>query len=156
MQPMLLALAAAACAPAPPATVTPIDEDGLRAMIADPEPALLVVNTWATWCSACRGELGAFDEVARARPDVGFALVSLDAQDDLETAVRPYATGVGLTAPVFHLQAAEPFSAARAVIPGWSGGIPFTMVVSGEGEVLETHGGRLTRGELEAMIERAD
>ena len=73
----LLALLACARAPAPQ-PVTVVDEAGFQALLATEEPR--VVNLFATWCSACRGEIGEFRAFKEQEPGVDLALVSLDRQ----------------------------------------------------------------------------
>lgn len=161
---MTLWLAVMACGaptPAPPSpdgtdpvgTVTPIDRDGLAALLTAPGRPR-VVNFWATWCGPCKDELPhlkAFAASHAAQADV--VMVSLDLMR-LQPRVQEAVEQAGL-AHVRHVQLddPDPLMALPALVPSWPDAVPVTLVVSPEGRTVHQIPRALRPGELEAWFE---
>jgi thiol-disulfide isomerase/thioredoxin len=71
----------------PPLPVRDLDN---RPVKLKPEPGkLLMINVWATWCSACRQEMPSLQRLANRFGDKGLKLVGLSVDHD-EHLVREY------------------------------------------------------------------
>ncbi len=156
---LLAALAATpTCAPLPgergATPVTVLDEPGFERLLDNADGGLLVVNLFATWCSACRGELPVLDRYAQDAPEIDFAAVSLD-EAGKTAEVRSYASTLRLGLPVFHLSVPDPVSTVGRHLDAFHGGIPVTAVLGEGGRVLAMHAGRVGRTDLEDLLARA-
>ena len=102
-----------------------------------------VLNLWATWCAPCRAELPAFDEVAARTDHVD--IIGINVGESAEQAAE-LIDELGLGFP----QALDPRARIQASLR--ITGMPATIFVAPDGEVLEIHSGELERAELEELI----
>lgn len=134
-----------------PQPVTVMDEAGFQGLLGSDEP--IVVNLFATWCSACRGEMGEFRAFQDQDPGMDLALVSLDRQGSTPE-VQAWVDRYGPGMPVFHLSVEDPIATVARHLPVFHGGIPVTAVVA-EGRVLAHRSGRVDTGDLAALLQEA-
>lgn len=102
-----------------------------------------VLNLWATWCAPCRAELPAFDAVAATVDTVDIIGVNIgDTGDDAAALVEE----LDLSFP----QVLDPRADIQRSLR--ISGLPATVFVDGNGDVLEIHNGELTEGELRELL----
>ncbi len=124
--------------------VTLSDFDGNTVRLADYVGRPLVLNFWASWCVPCLAEMPGFEQVyQRQRSAVEFLGINL--QDD-PGAAAAVIRQTGISYPVARDTDGSAFVALRAF------GMPTTIFVSAEGEVLSLHTGGLSVAELEEQI----
>lgn len=108
---------------------------------------VLVLNVWASWCSPCRAEAPALEELSKAHPEVQF--LGVLTRDSL-VAARAFVERFGITFPSltddalllkFHGQ----------LTPN---AIPTTLIIDAEGNVAARISGEVTYSALEDLIER--
>jgi len=130
-----------------PAPITPfVLFDGSAASFADYKGTPLVVNFWASWCPSCVAEMSAAFLPAQQRLGDQVAFVGLNIQDERDKAEELAAeTGV-----LFDL--AEDADGALYVDLGGLG-MPFTVFINADGDVVDEHNGPLTEGQLVEKIE---
>jgi thiol-disulfide isomerase/thioredoxin len=134
-----------------PALILP-DADGRRlelAALTAGRPAL--VNVWATWCGPCVKEMPMLDAFHRAQGPNGMQVVGI-ALDDAG-AVREFMTRhrIGYTSLVD-----APGTADAGVRLGNPRGVlPYSVLVSAEGRILEQWVGPLEQDDLDAWTRRA-
>jgi thiol-disulfide isomerase/thioredoxin len=105
----------------------------------------LVVNVLAAWCAPCARELPAMEAVHKAVGDeVGF--VGIDRQDSRRRAVE-LLDETGVTFPVAYDPDDELWPSLRAI------GMPTTLFVDRDGEIVARHSGELDEAALRDLIE---
>jgi len=145
--------------PLPPGGPTPAFEvltlDGGRFGTADLGGKVSVLTFWATWCPACRSELGDLEELQHEYTgrDVQFLAVNLEggglSPEQLVARVQGFVQARGMTLPT----ALDDGRAARSFRVG---PIPHTLVVGPDGVVRHVHQGRVLsetlREEIDALL----
>ncbi len=119
--------------------------DGSTASLADYEGRPLVVNFWASWCPSCVAEMAAAFRPAQVAVGNEVAFLGMNIQDTRDAALRL----VDETGVLFDL-AEDPAGDLYAELGGL--GMPFTVFVSADGQIVEKHNGPLTRSQLEERI----
>lgn len=105
----------------------------------------LVVNFWASWCPSCVAEMSAAFLPAQLALGDDVAFLGMNIQDERARALELVAeTGV-----LFDL-AEDPTGALYSDLGGL--GMPFTIFISADGRILETHNGPLTEDQLVDQI----
>jgi thiol-disulfide isomerase/thioredoxin len=89
-----------------------------------------LVNFWATWCSPCRDELPAIEQVREKYKDQKFRvlLVSMDMPKQLNSRLVPFIKSNQIKSDVILLDDPHQNEWIDKVDPGWSGEIPFTVI----------------------------
>lgn len=109
----------------------------------------LLINFWATWCPPCVEELPLINDFFRAHQAHGWKVVGL-AVDRLP-AVQSFLTKMPLDFPVGMLGADSGGLAQQLGNP--SGALPFSVVVSAQGGVIQRKLGRLHAQDLDAWAQ---
>ncbi len=119
--------------------------DGQTATLAVYDGQPLVVNFFAAWCPPCRAELPDFQAVHEDYEDqVTFVGVSHDFD---ETSWRALIEETGVTFDTVFQPGQEIWIEAGGI------GMPTTLFLSPDGEVLEMHSGILTAEQLSELID---
>lgn len=93
----------------------------------------LVLNFWATWCPPCVKEMPELDRFAREAGGRGWQVLGI-AIDQAEP-VRRFLQSTPVSFPIA-LAGIEGLSLVQG-LGNVSGGLPFTLVLSGDGRVLQ-------------------
>ena len=158
-----LALAAAEPAavpssPAPGAAASafaPVTDKTFASVALAPHKGkIVVVNFWASYCAPCLDEIPMFSRVLAAEKDLALVFVSADAPQTAERA-RQILLKRKITIPSLLVQNEDPEPFIRAVDPGWSGQVPYTVFYGPTGNVLFALDGEQSEGELRAAIAKA-
>ena len=126
-----------------------LDVAGKSQALSQWSSRLLLVNFWATWCEPCREEIPALIRaqkifVGKNLQTVGIAIDSVDK-------VSEFSTKYGINYPVLMgglesiYQNRQIGKSARA--------LPFTVLVSPQGELLASHLGALNDTSLEQYLQ---
>jgi len=108
---------------------------------------LLILNVWASWCSPCRAEAAALQELSLSYPEVQFLGVLTR---DTRVAAQSFVERFGITYPSltddailleFHGQ----------LIPN---AIPTTLIIDGKSRLAARISGEVTYSSLKELIER--
>ena len=101
------------------------------------------LNLWATWCAPCRAELPAFDDVADRVSGVDIVGINVgDAGPDAAELVEEL--GLSFT------QALDPNATVQQNLR--ITGMPSTVFVDADGDIVQVHSGELTVEELERLL----
>ena len=104
-----------------------------------------LMNVWASWCSPCRAEAPALQDLSVAHPDVQF--VGVLTRDNL-VAARAFVERFGLTYPTI---------TDDALLADFTGqlrvnAIPTTLLIDKEGKVAARISGEITYSTLDELL----
>jgi peroxiredoxin len=151
-----------------PVDVAPIDAAGIAALRKNGTKKLRLINVWATWCAPCVAEFPELVTTARKFGLREFELISISADDPKDTpAVKNFLEkqGAGLSDRLkasvkaegrstnsYVFTGANPDDLMKSVDPKWPGGIPHTVLVAENGEIIWSHNGAVDGEELRSKI----
>lgn len=145
-----LVVALAACShssssgkPLPEAKLSNLATGKVADWPADGKP--MVVNFWASWCTPCRKEMPAFEQVHQKLGD-RVAIVGVTDEDD-HAAAKKAAEAAGVTYPVLVDDDQTLLTDLKV------SGLPGTVFVDADGKVESVHLGALTEAALTKEIE---
>jgi thiol-disulfide isomerase/thioredoxin len=121
---------------------------GSTLKMADLRGRPLLLNFWATWCPPCIDELPLLDSFYRKNAPNGWQVVGLAI--DQPTSVRTFLARTPLSFPV-GLAGLDGPGLSRT-LGNLAGGLPFTVVLSGTGQVLQRRMGRVTASDLDQWV----
>ena len=108
----------------------------------------MVVNLWASWCPPCRREMPMLEQAQQARDDVSFVFVN---QGESVDAVETFLQRESLS--LDHLYRDPNMAFGRKV---GAMAMPTTLYYNGDGQLVDTHFGELSRATLDRSLERFD
>jgi thiol-disulfide isomerase/thioredoxin len=119
----------------------------LRSLLGQP----LLVNFWATWCPPCVEELPLLESFYQQQKAKGWRLLGIAI--DQPSAVRNWLQRSPLSFPIAlgGLQGSE----MSKQLGNAAGGLPFSVLFSARGEVLERKLGQLSASDLSSWAGRA-
>jgi len=108
-----------------------------------------IVNFWATWCAPCRREIPLLKAFQEQQGNNGFQVIGIAV--DFPEAVANYAKAAQFNYPVL---VGEQDAMAIAESSGVEFvGLPFTMFVASDGELLSAYIGELHQTHLDEIVE---
>ena len=127
-----------------PVTVELVSADQLKTLRENSgTDKLLLMNFWATWCGPCMEEFPELQKMVRmyAKRALNIVTVSINTPDEkkfvLDFLTQQHAINRNLL-----WSTNDAADAVAAFGPGWSGGVPFTVLIGMNGEILfRTQGG---------------
>lgn len=131
--------------PAPAISLPDLRDPAARVELASLRGKPVVVNFWASWCVPCRKELPDF-EAAHQRFGDRVAFLGVNHQDG-RTPARDLLRETGVTYP-----SGADADGKTATDYGLRG-LPSTVLISADGQIVASRTGQLSRSELDDMIE---
>lgn len=108
-----------------------------------------IVNFWATWCAPCRREIPLLKAFQDQQGNNGFQVIGIAV--DFPEAVANYAEAAQFNYPVL---VGEQDAMAIAESSGVEFvGLPFTMFIASDGELLSAYIGELHQSHLDEIVE---
>jgi thiol-disulfide isomerase/thioredoxin len=96
---------------------------------------VVLLNVWATWCAPCVEEFPYITRIQREyADDVHVVFISADFEEDRERAIRFLEDHNVNWESYFKLGRDEDF--IDALSPDWRGSLPFTQIISKNGEIV--------------------
>lgn len=148
-----LALVAAACGGAQAVEGVPAPAtsfalfDGSEASLTDFRGQPVVLNFWASWCPSCVAEMSAAFRPVQERLGDEVTFVGMNIQD-----LRGRADDLLHETGVDWVNAEDPTGGLYQELGGL--GMPFTVYIDADGQVVDRHNGPLTEQQLSDHIER--
>lgn len=125
------------------------DLEGNEHQISEWDGKARLINFWATWCAPCRREIPLLKKTQTAHAENNLQVIGI-AVEDLEPVIA-YAEEVEFNYPVLIGQE-DAMAAAEA-----SGidfiGLPFTMIVAPDGQLIKAHIGEIHEDQMALIIE---
>lgn len=121
--------------------------DGTKSSLSELRGKPVFLNFWATWCPPCVGEMPHFNSVyPRYKDKINFLAISLD--DSMQEA------------SAFMQQKGYNFPAGYGNVNDIAGkyeiqGIPTSLLLDANGNVIASKVGAMTEAELEAFLQKA-
>ena len=124
------------------------DLDGTVRQLSDWNGKGRLVNFWATWCAPCRREIPLLKKTQEEHGSDGIQVIGIAV--DFPEQVVAYAEEAQFNYPILVGQE-DAMAAAEA-----SGidfiGMPFTMVIAPDGELIKTHIGEIVEVHIESIV----
>ena len=122
---------------AEPVTLQPADADALPALRKNDSGKLRLVNFWATWCAPCVAEFHEFVTMNRMYRQRDFDLVTVAVnRPDEEKAVLAFLKKQQASNRNLLFASPQRDELIDAFDPTWPGAVPFTVLISPEGQII--------------------
>ena len=123
--------------------------DGSERRLSDWDGESRLVNFWATWCGPCRREIPLLIQLQTDKPEKRLQVIGV-AVDFMED-VRAYAEDARFNYPILVGQE-EAIAVAEATGVEFIG-LPFTMIIAGDGTLVGTHMGEIMQTHVDRIAE---
>jgi thiol-disulfide isomerase/thioredoxin len=138
---------------AQPVDVTPAGVDDLKSLRKNSTDKLLLVNFWATWCAPCVDEFPKLETMYRMYGHRAFDLVTVSINyPDEKPAVLAALRKQHATSRNLIFGSTDIYSLIGAFGGEWNGAVPYTILISPNGEAIYQHQGTVDPLELKRTI----
>ena len=124
------------------------DLDGNERHFSEWEGKHRLLNFWATWCAPCRREIPLLKTFQDEQGENGFVVIGIAV--DFPDQVAAYAEEAEFNYPI--LVGQEDAMAVAETSGVEFIGMPFTMIVAADGELINTHIGEIMDSHLEHIV----
>jgi thiol-disulfide isomerase/thioredoxin len=124
------------------------DTRGASASLGRFQGKVLVVNFWATWCAPCRDEMPAFTRLQARWAGRGVQFIGLSDEDPRR--VMRFGQDLSINYPLW--VGGDEVGALARRLGNHLGVLPFTVLVDGQGHVLESRAGTYSEARLESRL----
>ena len=127
---------------------TLVDLDGTEHDLSEWSGKHRLLNFWATWCAPCRREIPLLKTFQDEHGENGFVVIGIAV--DFPDQVAAYAEEAEFNYPI--LVGQEDAMAVAETSGVEFIGMPFTMIVAADGELINTHIGEIMDSHLEHIV----
>lgn len=111
-----------------------------------------VVNFWATWCPPCRKEIPDLVEAQERYRERGVAFLGIAVEDN-NSLVQDFARVYGINYPL--ASGREKGIALLQKLGNQAAGLPFTLVLDAQGNIVDTRRGPMSAARLAQALQTA-
>jgi peroxiredoxin len=141
---------------AEPVTLKPADEATLTALRKNGGEKFRLVNFWATWCAPCVAEFDQLVVINRSYRHRDFEVVSVSLnRPDEQNAVLGFLKKKEASFQNLIFSSAERDPLINAFNPKWQGVVPYTVLISPEGNVIYEETGSIDTLAVKRAIVKA-
>lgn len=126
------------------------DSKGQAQAIKQWESKFLVVNFWATWCKPCVQEMPELVSLQKELANQNVQLLGIGI--DTPSNISEFAEKYQISYPVF--AAGMEGTSLSGAMGNKAGGLPFTVLISSNGQIVKSYFGKLKMDELKADIQK--
>ena len=138
---------------AEPVTVTMASADDLKKLRTNPTGKLLLVNFWATWCGPCISEFPDLQDTYRMYRNRDFTMVTVSENDpNAKTAVIKFLQKMHASTTNLAFSSSDTNAMQDAFDPKMGAGVPFTLLIAPNGDVVYQEQGDVTILKLRRAI----
>ena len=124
------------------------DLEGNTRQISDWNGNGRIVNFWATWCAPCRREIPLLKATQEANADKNVQIIGIAV--DFPEEVASYAEETQFNYPILVGQEEAMAAAEESGVEFF--GMPFTMILAPDGELLDAHMGEIHESDIDRII----
>jgi peroxiredoxin len=121
------------------------DDNGATVSLAQYRGKIVVMNLWASWCPPCRAEMPDLQSVAREFAPRGVVVIGVNEGESPRRA-SAFADSLNITFPIW-IDDAQQYGRVYAAL-----GLPTTILVGRDGNVLKGFDGPLTRAQMRETL----
>jgi thiol-disulfide isomerase/thioredoxin len=125
------------------------DVDGVMHELSEWDDRPRLLNFWATWCAPCRREIPLLKALQDEQGSDGVQVIGIAV--DFPEQVAAYAETVNFNYPV--LVGQEDAMAVAEMSGVEFIGMPFTMILGADGELINAHIGEILREDLDHIVD---
>jgi len=136
-----------------PVDLEVLDLAGLKKLQTENSDKVRLINFWATWCGPCKIEYPEFVILQRmyGGRDFEFISVSTDRMDKKDEA-HAFLKKQNSAVRNYLIDIQDKDELVNAVNPDWNGALPYTMLISPSGKVVESWEGSIKPLEVKRAI----
>lgn len=134
-------------------SLEPITVRQVRELVANDSGKLRLINVWATFCGPCVEEFPELVEMHRMYRNRDFELVTIscDSTENRERVLN-FLKDQEASFTNYLYDGDNPYHLIEALDSEWRGGLPYTLLVNAEGEIIYRHSGRFDDLEIKREI----